>query len=284
MKLCLIQLKNLQDNEKNLEHAIDMIENACNKEKPDFVVLPEMFSCPYKTSKFPIYAQKDGERNWQKLSDVVKANSVYLVAGSMPELEVKNDEKKIYNTSYVFDRNGNQIAKHRKVHLFDVDIKGGPHFKESDSLSAGNKITTFETEFGTFGLMICFDIRFPEMARIMQSHGVKMIFVPAAFNMTSGPRWWELMFKSRAVDNQIFMAGCSPARDKNASYIAWGLSLVVNPWGDILGQLDENEGTLFVDIDFSQIDEARSQIPLIKSRRTDLYEVKEIEKITNISK
>lgn len=278
MKLCLIQLKNLQDNDKNLEHAINMIENVCNNEKPDFVVLPEMFSCPYKTSKFPIYAQKSGEKNWQKLSQIAKEKSIYLVAGSMPELEIKNDEKKIYNTSYVFDRNGNQIAKHRKVHLFDVDIKGGQHFKESDSLSAGNKITTFETEFGIFGLMICFDIRFPEMARIMQSRGAKMIFVPAAFNMTSGPRWWDLMFKSRAVDNQIFMAGCSPARDNNAAYIAWGQTLVVNPWGDILAQLDENEGILFADIDFSKIDEVRSQVPLIKNQRTDLYEVKEINK------
>lgn len=278
MKLCLIQLKNLQNNDKNLEHAINMIENAYNNEKPDFVVLPEMFSCPYKTSKFPIYAQKDGGKNWQKLSQIAKQKSIYLVAGSMPELETKNDEKKIYNTSYVFDRNGNQIAKHRKVHLFDVDIKGGQYFKESDSLSAGNKITTFETEFGIFGLMICFDIRFPEMARIMQSHGAKMIFVPAAFNMTSGPRWWDLMFKSRAVDNQIFMAGCSPARDNNASYVAWGQTLIVNPWGDILAQLDEKEGTLFADIDFSQIDKVRSQVPLIKNRRTDLYDVIEIEK------
>lgn len=253
-----------------------MIENACNNEKPDFVVLPEMFSCPYKTSNFPIYAQKDGEKNWQKLSQIAKQKSIYLVAGSMPELEIKNNEKKVYNTSYVFDRNGNQIAKHRKVHLFDVDIKCGQHFKESDSLSAGNKITTFETEFGTFGLMICFDIRFPEMSRIMQSRGAKMIFVPAAFNMTSGPRWWDLMFKSRALDNQIFMAGCSPARDKNASYVAWGQTLIVNPWGDILAQLDEKEGSLFAEIDFSQIDEVRSQVPLIKNRRTDLYDVREI--------
>lgn len=276
MKLCLIQLKNLQDNDRNLEHATNMIENACNNEKPDFVVLPEMFSCPYKASKFPIYAQKDGEKNWQKLSQIAKQKSIYLVAGSMPELEIKNNEKKVYNTSYVFDRNGNQIAKHRKIHLFDVDIKCGQHFKESDSLSAGNKITTFETEFGTFGLMICFDIRFPEMARIMQSRGAKMIFVPAAFNMTSGPRWWDLMFKSRALDNQIFMVGCSPARDKNASYVAWGQTLIVNPWGDILAQLDEKEGTLFAEIDFSQIDEVRSQVPLIKNRRTDLYDVREI--------
>lgn len=266
----------MQNNDLNIAHAIEMIEKAALK-GTDFVVLPEMFTCPYIASKFPIYAQEEGGTNWKKLSEAAKKNHIYLVAGSMPELEISKDccehIEAIYNTSYVFDRNGKQIAKHRKVHLFDVDIKDGPRFKESDSLSAGKKITTFDTEFGKFGLMICFDIRFPEMARLMQLDGAKLIFVPAAFNMTSGPKWWELMFRTRAVDNQLFTVGCSPARDAKANYVAWGHSIVCDPWGTILGQLNENEEILDVEIDFSIISQVREQIPLITARRTDLYQL-----------
>ncbi|MBQ0052465.1 MAG: carbon-nitrogen hydrolase family protein [Treponema sp.] len=279
MKLSLIQLKNLQNNDKNIDHAIEMIEKAAAG-GADFVVLPEMFTCPYQASKFPLYAQEEGGTNWKKLSEAAKKFGVYLCAGSMPELEVKRDccehVENIYNTSYVFDRNGNQIARHRKAHLFDVDIKGGPRFKESDSLTAGNEITTFETEFGTFGLMICFDIRFPEMARLIQLKGAKMILVPAAFNMTSGPKWWELMFRTRSVDNQIFTAGCSPARDTNANYVAWGHSMVANPWGTVLGELQEDEEILTVEIDFSEVEKVRAQVPLTTARRVDLYKLEEI--------
>ena len=274
MKLSLLQLNNLGDNEKNLEHALEMIEKAGSL-GADFVVLPEMFSCPYKTSLFAVNAQEEGGTNWNKLSEAARKNKVYLVAGSMPELEVTREccehSENIYNTSYVFDRNGKQIAKHRKVHLFDVDIKGGQRFKESDSLTAGNSVTTFKTEFCIMGLMICFDIRFPEMARLMQLSGAEMIFVPAAFNMTSGPKWWELMFKTRAVDNQLFMAGCSPARDEKAEYKAWGHSIVNDPWGQTLGELDVQEDILNVDIDFDEVKRVRSQVPLTTSRRTDIY-------------
>lgn len=276
MKLSLIQLNNLGDNTKNLQHAVEMIDKACAM-GTDLVVLPEMFSCPYKTSLFSLNAQEEGGSNWKMLSDAAKRNKVYLVAGSMPELEITRDccehSEKIYNTSFVFDRNGNQIAKHRKVHLFDVDIKGGQRFKESDTLSAGNSVTTFETEFGTMGLMICFDIRFPEMARLMQLAGAKMIFVPAAFNMTSGPKWWELMFRTRAVDNQVFMAGCSPARNEAASYVAWGHTLVTDPWGQTLGELDVTEDILSVEVDLEQVNQVRQQVPLTTARRTDVYKL-----------
>ena len=277
MRLCLIQLKNLGENGKNISHAVEMIRKAAAG-GADMIVLPEMFCCPYKASKFPVYAQEEGSSNWKKLSEAAKKNNVYLVAGSMPELEIDRSccehVEKIYNTSYVFDRKGKQIAKHRKVHLFDVDIKGGQRFKESDSLSPGNQITTFETEFGKIGLMICFDIRFPEMARLMQLDGAKMIIVPAAFNMTSGPKWWDLMFRTRAVDNQLFMAGCSPARDETASYIAWGHTIVTDPWGTVLGELETEEGMLTVDIDFEEVEKVRQQVPLTTSRRTDLYTLK----------
>ena len=117
-----------------------------------------------------------------------------LVGGTVPELS----EGRIYNTSYVYGPDGRQLAKHRKAHLFDIDVQGGQRFRESDTLSPGNAITTFETAFGTMGLCVCFDLRFEELARCMCLRGAKVIFVPAAFNMTTGPAHWELLFRQRA--------------------------------------------------------------------------------------
>ena len=114
----------------------------------------------------------------------------------MPE---KDAEGNVYNTSYIFDREGKQIGKHRKVYLFDIDVKGGQTFKESDTLTAGDSDTVFDTEFGKIGVMLCFDIRFPELSRMMVNDGAKVIFVPAAFNMTTGPAHWELSFRTRAL-------------------------------------------------------------------------------------
>ncbi len=267
-KLALVQMKGVTTNEENLQIALQKINEAAEN-GAQFVVLPEMFSCPYKASNFPIFAQKDGEENWKKLSETAAKNKIYLVAGSMPE----RDGEKIFNTSYVFDRTGKQIAKHRKMHLFDCDIPGCANFHESDTLSAGNEVTVFDTDFGKMGLMICFDIRFPELSRLMIERGAKMVIVPAAFNMISGPNWWEIMFRTRAADNQIYMAGCSPARDEKAGYVAWGHSLVVDPFGKVLNQLDEKEFTLYQEVDLSEVENFRQQYKILKSRRLDLYEL-----------
>ena len=269
-KLALIQMKGDATNDQNLSNAVEKVQRAASA-GADVVVLPEMFSCPYKASNFPIFAQEDGGANWQKLSETAAKNGIYLVAGSMPEREGKN----IYNTSYVFDRHGKQIAKHRKMHLFDGDLPGGANFHESDTLSAGNQVTVFDTEFGKMGLIICFDIRFPELSRLIIEKGARMIIVPAAFNMTSGPAWWEIMFRTRATDNQVYMAGCAPARDEKAGYVAWGHSIVVDPFGKIIQQLDEKESILYEDIDLARVEEFRSQYKILKSRRLDIYQLTE---------
>ena len=166
-----------------------------------------------------------------------------------------------------------QIGKHRKTHLFDIDVKGGQSFKESDTLTAGNSGTVFDTEFGRMGVMICFDIRFPEFARMMVNDGAKMIFVPAAFNMTTGPAHWELSFRARALDNQIYMLGCAPARNPAASYISWGHSIFTDPWGRVVDMLDEKEGILIGEIDLDYENEIREQLPLLKARRNDVYRI-----------
>lgn len=269
IKIAAIQMSTVADKMENVRTVKTYLEKI-KDENPDFVILPEMFCCPYQTENFPIYAEKEGEPVWQQLSGYAKQYGIYLIGGSMPE---KDAEGNVYNTSYIFDREGKQIGKHRKVHLFDIDVKGGQTFKESDTLTAGDSDTVFDTEFGKIGVMLCFDIRFPELSRMMVNDGVKVIFVPAAFNMTTGPAHWELSFRTRALDNQIYMVGCAPARDVSAGYISWGHSIVTDPWGRVTGMLDENEGILLAELDMDYEEQVREELPLLKSRRKDIYQL-----------
>ena len=269
IKIAAIQMSTVADKMENVRTVKTYLEKI-KDENPDFVILPEMFCCPYQTENFPIYAEKEGGPVWQQLSGYAKQYGIYLIGGSMPE---KDAEGSVYNTSYIFDREGKQIGKHRKVHLFDIDVKGGQTFKESDTLTAGDSDTVFDTEFGKIGVMLCFDIRFPELSRMMVNDGAKVIFVPAAFNMTTGPAHWELSFRTRALDNQIYMVGCAPARDVSAGYISWGHSIVTDPWGRVTGMLDENEGILLAELDMDYEEQVREELPLLKSRRKDIYQL-----------
>lgn len=254
--------------QKEKKDVFERIEKRWKElEEVDFFVLPEMFNCPYDNSLFEIYAEEQGEETYRFLQQMAGDHHCYVVGGSVPEI----CRGKLYNTSYVFDRSGKEIAKHRKVHLFDIDVEGGQSFQESKVLSAGNAITTFETEFGKMGLCICYDFRFPEMARIMALNGAKAIFVPAAFNMTTGPAHWEILFRTRALDNQVYTVGAAPARDRESSYTSWGHSIVVDPWGKIVESLEEREDLLKAEIDFDRVQQVRRELPLLAHRRKDLY-------------
>ena len=272
IKIAAIQMSTVADKMENVRTVKTYLEKI-KDENPDFVILPEMFCCPYQTENFPIYAEEEGGPIWQQLSAYAKQYGVYLIGGSMPE---KDAEGNVYNTCYVFDREGKQIGKHRKVHLFDIDVKGGQTFKESDTLTAGDSDTVFDTEFGKMGVMLCFDIRFPELSRMMVNDGARIVFVPAAFNMTTGPAHWELSFRTRALDNQIYMVGCAPARDVSAGYISWGHSIVTDPWGRVTGMLDENEGILLAELDMDYEEQVREELPLLKSRRKDMYKLEKL--------
>ena len=266
-KVAAIQMPISIDKMKNIDTVKQYLDKLKNQ-SIDFIVLPEMFCCPYKTENFPIYAEMENEEIYNYISQYAKEYNVYIIAGSMPE---KDENNKIFNTSYVFNKNGEKIAKHRKAHLFDINIKGGQQFKESDTLSTGDSYTTFDTEFGKMGVCICYDIRFPEMIRSMAIDGAKMVFVPAAFNMTTGPAHWEISFRTRALDNQIYMLGCAPMRDSSLGYTSFGHSILTNPWGKIENMLDEKEGVLIADIDFDYEEQIREQLPLLKHIRYNIY-------------
>ena len=270
MRIALIQMPVTADKRRNIETACGKIREAAGK-GTDFAVLPEMFCSPYQNDCFRAYGENENGPALAALSALAAELGIYIVGGSIPELADGN----IYNTSYVYGRRGELLAKHRKVHLFDIDVAGGQRFRESDTLSPGNAVTTFKTDFGIMGLCICFDLRFEELARCMCLRSAKVIFVPATFNMTTGPAHWELLFRQRAVDNQCFTVGVSPARDETAGYVAYGNSIAVDPWGTVLCRAGGEDITLYADLDLSRLDAVRAQLPILSARRTDLYEVRE---------
>ena len=269
IKLALCQMNVVDNKEKNIKTARLMIEESISK-NADFIILPEMFNCPYSNDKFIEYGEKEkSSETLSEISKLAKSNNVYILAGSIPEIE----EDKLYNTSYLFDRQGNVIAKHRKMHLFDIDVKGKITFKESDVLTEGNDFTIADTEFGKVGIGICYDIRFPELAKIMVENGALILIYPGAFNMTTGPAHWELLFRSRAMDNQAFCIGVAPALNNDASYHSYGHSIITNPWGEVIAQASEKESLIISEIDLSEIKKVREELPLLKNKRDDLYEV-----------
>ena len=251
----------------NLYKAEELIRQAKKNHCPDIIILPEMFNCPYSYNYFVKYAESFPEETTELLSSLSNELNTYIVGGSIPEV----CNGKIFNTSYTFDRNGKIVAKHRKIHLFDVNIKNSISFEESKYISPGDKITLFDTEFCRIGIAICYDMRFPELIRKMALAGARLIIIPAAFNTTTGPAHWHITARSRALDNQIYFVCASPARDTSSDYIVYGHSLIVDPWGQIISEAGEDEAIIYGKINLEEIIRIRNELPLIKHRRPEVY-------------
>ncbi len=267
-KLAVVQLRTETDMEQTLRKAERMIAEAA-RSGAGLVVLPEMWSCPYSKKYFHAVADSDNGRSREAMSRWAGENGIILAGGSVPE----KCGDKLYNTCYVFDESGRQIARHRKIHLFDVDIKGGVRFKESNSFASGEDITVFDTSLGRMGVEICFDIRFPELCRAMAKRGAELILCPAQFNMTTGPRHWELSVRARAMDNELFFVGASAARYEGFDYECWGHSTVADPFGMVRAACEEKEQILYCDIDLNEVDSVREQLPTFLHLREDVYNV-----------
>ena len=267
IRLAVLQLRTETDYAQTMEKARRMLAEAA-EHGTDIAVLPEMFACPYDRAYFKTFAARGHEDTVAALSAWAKEFGLILVGGSVPERE----GERLYNSSFVFDAQGREIAQHRKVHLFDVDLPG-MRFKESNTFTPGEAVTTFETRFGTMGLAVCFDLRFPELFRAMAVRGAKVIFLPAQFNLTTGPAHWELSLRSRAVDNELFVIGASAARYEGFSYACWGHSTVVDPLGTVIASCDEREQILYSTLDLQRIEEVRQQLPTFLHLRRDVYEV-----------
>ncbi|GMH61868.1 hypothetical protein TrRE_jg12821 [Triparma retinervis] len=275
----------------------------------DLLVLPEVWNSPYATKAFPSNAEPIGSPDSPSLPSpslspsvhllrsLAISHSIHIVGGSIPELGPGGE---VYNTCVVYGPDGGMRAKHRKVHLFDIDVPGGVTFKESDTLTAGsNLLTTFKhPTLGVVGLGICYDIRFPEMFLLHASSstssrpGLDLFVLPGAFNMTTGPRHWSLLQRSRAVDTQCYVVSSSPARstreieEENGrltagmgyeGYRAWGHSMGVDPWGEIVATAGEGEENVVVDVVLERVEGFKESVPTKEQKRGDLYTVEKKE-------
>lgn len=299
-RVALLQFPVSPSKEKNIQTASDYINEAASK-GARLIVLPEIWNGPYATSAFSEYAEvlpnigddlsstnvgsSDECPSFDLLRRKAMEHNMYIVGGSVSE----KDEDNIYNTCMCISPSGELVAKHRKVHLFDIDVPGGIRFKESDTLTGGSTVSTFDAgePFGQIGVGICYDIRFPELAMCMIKRGCRMLIYPGAFNLTTGPSHWELLQRGRAVDGQCYVLTASPARvteeeavsagdGKYPHYTAWGHSTVVSPWGEVVGTCDENPGIVICDLDMSKVDEMRQGIPTSNQKRLDLYSFDDI--------
>ncbi|KAI9837109.1 MAG: hypothetical protein M1819_000760 [Sarea resinae] len=277
VKLALVQLATGADKAANLVHARQKVLEA-TRSGAKIVVLPECFNSPYGTQFFPKYAEtltpsppsQDQSPSFHALSSLAKESNAYLIGGSIPEYSPAT--KKYHNTSLTFSPTGALLATHRKVHLFDIDIPGKISFHESEVLSPGNKVTIIDLpEYGKVAIAICYDIRFPELATVAARKGCFALIYPGAFNLTTGALHWSLLARARAVDNQIYVALCSPARDMEASYNAWGHSMIVDPNAQVVAETEDKEDIIYGELEGPKIEEYRKGIPVYIQRRFDVY-------------
>ena len=286
IKAALCQVAVGEDKDANIRRAGTLIAEAASR-GARLVVLPEIWNSPYSNDAFPKYAEeingspsslKESDTSacpsYEFMSSAAREHGIVLVGGSIPTR--KGD--KLYNTCFVFDRTGDLLGSYSKLHLFDIDIPGKITFRESDTLTAGEGLTVLDTDVGRIGLGICYDMRFPELAALYCARGVQIMVYPGAFNTTTGPLHWELLQRARAVDNQMFVLTCSPAQDKEGGYVAWGHSTAVGPFAEVLGTIDETEGIVYADLDLSQIETRRVNMPLSHQRRQDLYALMELSR------
>lgn len=285
LRVGICQIKVGESKENNIARAEAAIAEAKSK-GAQLVVLPEIWNGPYSTTAFPKYAEplpSIGQKPDAKTSPsaamlckAAKQHGVWLVGGSVSEREEgAGKEDKLYNCSLIINPSGAIVGKHRKAHLFDIDIPGRVTFRESDSLTAGGGATVVDTGStfaGMIGVGICYDMRFPELATVMRQRGCRLLVYPGAFNMTTGPLHWELLQRARAVDNAAFVVTCSPARAKGAGYVAYGHSSVISPMGEVLCDAGVDDNVSVVEVDMGAVDSMRASIPCWTQKRHDIYE------------
>ena len=269
LRLALIQSQVFACKEKTITRVKELAHQAAAN-KAQVICLPECFNCPYGVQHFPKYAEQiPGGPTSLMLSDLAKDLSVHLIGGSVPE---RDENDKLFNTCLIYGPDGSLLGKHRKIHLFDIDIPGGQKFTESEVLSPGNELTTFNIGPWKVGIGICYDIRFHELSTAYTRQGCQLLVYPGAFNMTTGPKHWELLVRGRANDHQAYVAACSPARDENAGYVAWAHSTVCDPWGAVVCKAGCGEEIVYGDLDMDTVETVRAAIPTSQQKREDVYE------------
>lgn len=253
----------LEDNLKQAEHAIKMAK----KDKAEMVVLPENWLTLGLQEQAALNIKEvfgEGPIQ-QQLSVWAKDYRIWIVAGTLP-LSIP-DSNKVTASCLVYDDLGDVKARYDKIHLFDVCVNEKESYQESERIEGGQTITVFDSPIGRVGLSICYDLRFPELFRALLEQGSEVLMVPSAFTVPTGKLHWEILNRVRAVENLCYVVAVNQVGKRPNGLGTYGHSMVVDPWGEIIGELQDKPGLLFAEINLNYLHQIRERFPAIQHRK-----------------
>ena len=268
-KIAVMQLQTSDHLKNNLEKIEKMIRTAA-KEGAKLIAFPEVMNVI--ETRVPSYSELDGGETFRLISHLAKSLGVYIHGGSWSE--TIPDSNKHYNTSYLFNDQGEVVGKYRKIHTFDITDPSGNVYRESDTVASGNELVVVDTPLGKLGFAICYDLRFPELHRLLALKGAEIIFNPSDFNLMTGKDHWEVLLRARAIENGVYMVAADQ-HGQNAKMLAYGNSLVVNPWGTVVARAADGEQILYAEIDLDSLDEVRGRMQTLENRQIAAYDLSE---------
>jgi nitrilase len=270
MKVSIIQMNSISDKAANIAAAEALIERAVSEERPDWVLLPEFFDWAggVKADKLANAEAFPGGPAYTMAKTQAIRHRIFVHAGSI--MEKIAGEARIHNTSVVFNREGEEIARYRKIHLFDVTTPDGASYKESQAVKAGDQVVTYDCEGVTIGCSICYDLRFPDLFQALAEKGAQIIALPAAFTLQTGKDHWEVLLRARAIETETYV--CASAQTGsftvgNEQRHTYGHSLVADPWGHVVAKASDGAGIVSARIDPDQVKRVRGLIPVAEHRR-----------------
>ncbi|NLL81852.1 MAG: carbon-nitrogen hydrolase family protein [Tissierellia bacterium] len=266
-KVGVIQLNTQSDLDKNLETIGNLVEEAAQN-GAKLISLPENMDQIAKDKEDYVVDEIPG-KTINFMMELAKKHKLWIHCGSIKEY---NKNGKPFNTTVMLNPDGEIVSKYSKLHLFDVDLDISGSFKESDNNSPGSEIVNIETEVGNLGFTICYDIRFPELFRLLTLNGAEVIFVPANFTYQTGKAHWSTLLRARAIENGVYIIACGQCGQK-PKVLAYGHSMIVDPWGTVLAEAEEEEGIIYAEIDLDYINKVRSEVPSLSNRRADIYDL-----------
>lgn len=267
MRVAAIQLTSTADRSRNLEMAGNLIARAAG-DGARLIVLPEMFNILGDADVLRAGAEPLDGPSLRWAAEQARHHGVWLVAGSI--MERVPGQERIFNTSCLFDPDGERRAIYRKIHLFDCDVPGA-NYHEPATVMAGRDIVRAEADGVPLGLSICFDLRFPELFRILALDGARMIALASAFTERTGRDHWEVLVRARAIENQVFVVAANQVGASTPKLRWFGRSMIVDPWGVVLAQAPDRECYIVADLDFTEQDRIRAQLPSLANRRPEVY-------------
>lgn len=267
-RIAACQMNTQSDKAENLAKAEALIDDAA-RAGAQLVALPEMFNILGPNEVIQAACESIPGPTSQFLQSKAREHGIYIHGGSIPV--AVEDSHKAWNTTLVFDPQGELIARYNKIHLFDIDVTGHVADNESSRFEAGTELVTVETEHGHFGLTICYDIRFPELYRALTLAGARVIFQPAAFTLYTGKDHWETLIRARAIENQVYMVAPAQFGSHPPGKQCFGNAMIVDPWGTVVARAPERECIIVADIDYEAQDKVRKGLPSLRNRRPEVY-------------